>query len=99
VRVGYPINAARKPAVARAQRALLTQFGTHAIPSQVLARITAPTTLIWGRHATIVPLVVGAAASDRYRWPLHVIEAGNEPAREAPEAFLRAAFETTKGSS
>jgi pimeloyl-ACP methyl ester carboxylesterase len=94
----YNIDRARAPAVAQAQRTLLDQFGMPVIRPEVLAGITAPTTLIWGRHDTIVPLAVGTAASDRYGWPLHIIEAGNEPALEAPEAFLRAAFGSVEGS-
>ena len=34
---------------------------------------------------------VAEAASERYSWPLHVIEdAGDDPPLEQPEAFLRA---------
>jgi pimeloyl-ACP methyl ester carboxylesterase len=88
----YNLDRARTPAVAQAQLVLQEQFGMPVIPPEELARIAVPTTLIWGRHDTIVRLPVAEAASSRYGWPLHVIEAGNEPALEAPEAFLRAAF-------
>jgi len=87
----YNLDRARTASVSDALQALMVQFGIPAIPEAVLARITAPTSLIWGRHDSIVPLSVAEAASTRYGWPLHVIEnAGNEPAIEAPEAFLRA---------
>ena len=87
----YNLDRARTASVSGALQALMEQFGIPAIPEAVLARIAAPTSLIWGRHDSIVPLSVAEAASTRYRWPLHVIEnAGNEPAIEAPEAFLRA---------
>jgi pimeloyl-ACP methyl ester carboxylesterase len=95
----YNIDRARTPAVAQAQRTFLEQFGMQVIAPEVLAGITAPTTLIWGRHDTIVRLAVGQEASSRYGWPLHVIDAGNEPALEAPEAFLHAAFESVERSS
>jgi pimeloyl-ACP methyl ester carboxylesterase len=95
----YNIDRARTPAVVQAQRTLLDQFGMQIIRPEVLAGITAPTTLIWGRHDTIVPLAVGTAASSRYGWPLQVIETGNEPALEAPEALFRAAFGSVAGSS
>ena len=66
-------------------------FGFEPIPDEVLARIPVPTSLIWGRHDSIVPLSIGEDASTRFGWPLRVIEdAGNEPAIEATQAFLRA---------
>ena len=61
------------------------------IPSQDLHRIAVPTTLIWGRHDVGMRLNVAEVASVRYGWPLHVIDnAGDDPAFEQPEAFLRA---------
>jgi pimeloyl-ACP methyl ester carboxylesterase len=84
-------NLDRARTASAAPQVLMEQFGIPAIPEAVLARVAAPTTLIWGRHDSIVPLSVAEDASTRYGWPLHVIEnAGNEPAIEAPEAFLRA---------
>lgn len=84
-------NLDRAASVLDALQALMEQFGFPAIPEDVLARIAVPTSLLWGRHDSIVPLRVAEAASTRYGWPLHVIEnAGNEPAIEAPHAFLRA---------
>ena len=41
-----------------------------AIPPAELARITAPTTLIWGREDLAIPLAIPEEASDRYGWPL-----------------------------
>lgn len=56
-----------------------------------LERITVPTTLIWGRNDKATPLRAARAASRRYRWPLHVIDAcGDDPKLERPEAFLEA---------
>jgi pimeloyl-ACP methyl ester carboxylesterase len=50
-----------------------------------------PTTLIWGRHDKATPLKVARAASRRYEWPLHVIDAaGDDPKLERPTAFLTA---------
>lgn len=95
----YNLDRANTPSVAKAQRVLLDQFLMQVIPAEALAGIKVPTTLIWGRHDAIVRLAVGQEASSRYGWPLHVIEAGNEPALEAPEAFLRAAFESVERSA
>ena len=74
-----------------ALQALMELFGFGPIPEEMLAGIPVPTSLIWGRHDSIIPLSVGEDASTRFGWPLQVIEdAGNEPAIEAPTAFLRA---------
>jgi pimeloyl-ACP methyl ester carboxylesterase len=87
----YNVDRARTPSASTALQALLEQFGLRVIPQEILARIGAPTTLIWGRHDSIVPLSVAEDASTRYGWPLLVVEhAGNEPAIEQPQAFLRA---------
>jgi pimeloyl-ACP methyl ester carboxylesterase len=56
-----------------------------------LEQIAVPTTLIWGRHDRATPLRAARAASRRYAWPLHVIDAcGDDPKLERPEAFLEA---------
>ncbi|MGH7527453.1 MAG: alpha/beta fold hydrolase, partial [Gemmatimonadales bacterium] len=53
--------------------------------------IRVPTTLIWGRHDRATPLRTAEAASERYGWPLHVIEdSADDPPIEQPEAFLAA---------
>ena len=69
------------------------------IPAQDLARITVPTTLIWGRHDRANRLRIAAAASERFGWPLHVIDdAADDPGRDQPEAFLRALRTAIGGS-
>jgi pimeloyl-ACP methyl ester carboxylesterase len=87
----YNLDRAGHASAADAIQALIEQFGLAAIPDDVLRRIAVPTSLIWGRHDSIVPLSVGQRASARFGWPLHVLEhAGNEPALEAPGEFARA---------
>jgi pimeloyl-ACP methyl ester carboxylesterase len=87
----YSLDRARTPSVKAAVRTLMRRLGTPAIPPAELARIAVPTTLIWGRHDLASRLRVAKAASARYGWPLHVIEgAADDPARDRPEAFLRA---------
>ncbi len=74
-----------------ALRSLMPQLGLRAIPDEELARISAPTTLIWGRHDRQTPLSVAQRASARHGWPLHVIEeSGDDPAFEQPEAVVEA---------
>jgi pimeloyl-ACP methyl ester carboxylesterase len=72
-------------------RSLMSGFGLRPIPAADLAQITAPTSLIWGRHDLQTPLRVAEAASARYGWPLHVIDgARDDPFFEQPVAALRA---------
>jgi pimeloyl-ACP methyl ester carboxylesterase len=72
-------------------RSLMSEFGLRPIPAADLAQITAPTSLIWGRHDLQTPLRVAEAASARYGWPLHVIDgARDDPFFEQPAAALRA---------
>lgn len=87
----YNLDRARTPSLKATQRRLMEQFGMPALPPADLARITVPTTLIWGRHDLATPLPTAEAASARYGWPLHVIEnAADDPPLEQPEAFLEA---------
>jgi pimeloyl-ACP methyl ester carboxylesterase len=87
----YNLERARTRSVQTAVAALMEQLGVPAIPPADLARIAAPTTLIWGRHDRATPLSVAEAASARFGWPLHVIENCNDdPPVEQPEALLRA---------
>ena len=86
----YALDRFRTPAVRAAMRHLMRPLAS-AIPPHDLARITVPTTLIWGRHDRAVRLNVARAASERYGWALHVIEdARDDPAIEQPQAFLNA---------
>jgi pimeloyl-ACP methyl ester carboxylesterase len=87
----YNIDRARTPSVQTALGALMEQFGGPALSTSELARIAVPTSLIWGRHDLATPLAVAQAASDRYGWPLHVIEdANDDPPIEQPAAVVRA---------
>ena len=70
--------------------AMMEQFAFRAMPPAELARIAAPTALVWGRHDLATPLAVAAAVSARRNWPLHVIDgAADDPPVERPEAFAR----------
>jgi len=86
---------------AKAVGRLMRQVGLPRIPPEDLTRITAPTFLIWGRHDRANRLPIAEAASDRYGWPLQVIEdCADDPARDQPTAFLQAlrtALETANG--
>lgn len=87
----YMLERARDPDVRNALKTLMSSVGVPAIDPDELARITVPTVLVWGRHDRANRLRVAQNASERYGWPLHVIEdAGDDPAFEQPEAFLKA---------
>ncbi len=87
----YTLDRALAPEVQAAQHALMEQFGFPPIPAEDLRRIAVPTTLIWGRRNLAAGVEVATAASARYGWPLHVIEAaGDDPPLEQPERFLEA---------
>lgn len=89
--LAYLVDRSRTPSVKKANRRLLRELGFPPIPPEDLARISVPTTLIWGRHDRVMPLRTAEEASARYGWPLHVIEdAGHVSLVEQPEAFLRA---------
>jgi pimeloyl-ACP methyl ester carboxylesterase len=85
----YALDRARSPGQKAALRGLMPRVVPPVIPPAELARIAAPTALIWGRHDRQVRLGVARAASARHGWPLHVIEdAADDPAVEQPQAFL-----------
>jgi pimeloyl-ACP methyl ester carboxylesterase len=98
----YTLDGARSPGGKAALRVMMRELAVPAIPPTDLDRIAIPTTLIWGRHDPVNRLRVAEAASERYGWPLHVIDdAGDDPPIEQPEAFLqalRSALPTGEGS-
>lgn len=88
--VAYNLGLARSEQM-KAAGQLFRRAGTPRIPPGELERIAVPTTLIWGRHDRALRLRVAERARNRYGWPLHVIDAAaDDPARDQPEAFLRA---------
>jgi pimeloyl-ACP methyl ester carboxylesterase len=56
----------------------MSGFGLRPLPAAYLGQITAPTSLIWGRHDLQTPLRVAEAAGARYGWPLHVIDGARD---------------------
>jgi pimeloyl-ACP methyl ester carboxylesterase len=88
--VAYALDTARAPSAKAAGR-LFREVGLPRIPPDELARITVPTALIWGRKDRANPLRIAETASERYDWPLHVIEdCADDPPRDEPQQFLRA---------
>lgn len=88
--LAYVLDRARTASVKRANQRLLRKLGMPGIPPRDLARIGAPTTMIWGRHDRVVPLRAAEQVSTRHGWPLHVIDdSGHLPHVEQPDAVLR----------
>jgi pimeloyl-ACP methyl ester carboxylesterase len=86
----YILSLACSPG-AKAARELMRKVGLPRIPAAELAGIDVPTGLIWGRQDEANRVKVAEAASRRYGWPLEVVEGcADDPARDRPEAFLRA---------
>lgn len=95
----YTLDRVRVPSVKVASRRLMLSVGVPVIPPEELGRIDVPTTLIWGRYDRANRLRIAEAASDRYGWPLHVIDnCADDPPRDQPEAFLRT-LHTALGST
>ena len=85
----YAVDRLQQPARLAIVGAMMAEFGFAEIPADVLARISVPTSLIWGRHDLATPLRVAEAASRAFGWPLHIVEnAADDPALEQPEAFV-----------
>jgi len=88
--VAYNLEGAQSPG-AKIGGKMMKEMGLPRIPADDLARISVPTTLIWGRQDRANRLRVAESASARYGWPLRVIEdCADDPARDRPEAFLKA---------
>lgn len=87
----YALDRAQGPTVQAALRSLMPRVGVPPIPGEDLERITVPTTLVHGRHDLQVPLRAAERASQRFGWPLHVIDgARDDPAAERPADFVAA---------
>ena len=90
----YNVERARTPSVQAAAGALMGDLAFSGALPEELARITAPTTLIWGREDLAIPLAVPEEASDRYGWPLRVIDAcADDPPVERPDELVEALHE------
>lgn len=95
--VAYNVELARSPKAKAAGR-LFRTLGLPRIPPEKLARIAVPTALIWGRHDRANALRIAEEASERFGWPLRVVEGvADDPPRDRPEAFSRALEDVLDG--
>ena len=87
----YTVEGIGDPRTMAGLGALMQAFALQAIPEDTLARIDAPTTLVWGRQDLATSLVTAETASARYGWALEVIDdCADEPPMERPEPFVAA---------
>jgi pimeloyl-ACP methyl ester carboxylesterase len=87
----YTLDRLAAPGRLEALLGVMGRLGVPAIPRDLLARITVPTTLIWGRQDRATPLSIAEEAARRFGWRLLVVEdAADDPALDQPEAFLAA---------
>ena len=87
----YTVEGMGDPRTMAGLGALMQAFALQAIPEDTLARIDAPTTLVWGRQDLATSLVTAEMASARYGWALEVIDdCADEPPMERPEPFVAA---------
>lgn len=85
----YNLERAHAPGSVAAVSGLMEQFGMAVIPATTLARITAPTLLLWGREDRATTVHIARNASNRYGWELRVIaDAADDPALEQPQSFV-----------
>lgn len=95
----YNLDRARTPEQQAAMGSVMENFGFPPIPGEELASISVPTVLIWGREDLATDVGIAEEASERYGWPLHVIEdAADDPPLERPEEFVRV-FRTATGNT
>lgn len=88
--MAYTLALARGPA-AKTAGLLMRQVGLPRIPPADLARIAVPTSLVWGREDRANRLKIAERVSERYGWPLQVIDGcADDPPRDRPAEFLAA---------
>src|SRR5699024_10700614 len=87
--VAYNLDCARDKARSDALQWLMKTLGSPKISDKELQKIDVPTALIWGRQDKANKLKIAEAVSQKYGWPLHVIEeTRDDPKLERPEAFV-----------
>lgn len=87
----YNLECARDKERSDALQFLMKTLGIPKIADEKLRKIHISTALIWGRHDKANRLKIAETASEKYGWPLHIIEdTRDDPKLERPEAFVDA---------
>lgn len=88
--IAYGRERAATATVQAANRHMLRRLGTKQIPDADLRGIEAPVALIWGRHDRVMKLGIAESASEKFGWPLHVIDdAGHVSCWDQPDVFAQ----------
>ncbi|MDN3669390.1 alpha/beta hydrolase [Echinicola jeungdonensis] len=86
----YNLVNAKNPEKKAAAKAIMGALSGK-IPEGQLRKISVPVALIWGRHDKANKLKVAQKASEKYGWPLQIIEeTRDDPKLERPEEFAHA---------
>lgn len=86
----YNLASAKNPEKKSAAKEIMSAMSGK-IPDRELEKIDIPVALIWGRHDKANRLKLAVKASEKYGWPLHVIEdTRDDPKLEKPDAFVEA---------
>lgn len=94
----YSLDRAKDPKVKAAMKFFMSELGVPRIADSQLLEIKSPTSLVWGRDDRANRLRIAEAASERFGWPLHVIEgAADDPPMERPDEFVAAVLERDDG--
>lgn len=88
--LNYNLASAKNPEKKSAAKGIMSAMSGK-IPDDELEKIYVPVSLIWGRHDKANKLKIATKASEKYGWPLHIIEdTRDDPKLEKPEDFVQA---------
>ncbi|MFA9563710.1 MAG: alpha/beta fold hydrolase [Acidimicrobiales bacterium] len=75
----------------------MSELGVPKIDDAGLASLRVPVSLIWGSEDKANKVSVAVAASERFGWPLHIIDgAADDPPMERPEEFVAAVLASSR---
>lgn len=89
--LNYNLSWIKQPGSSKVMKIMMKKLAIPVIPTEKLAAITIPVSLIWGRHDKALKLLTAQVAAERYNWPLFVIDdSRDDPKIERPGAFVDA---------
>ena len=93
----YSLDRARDGGVKTAMKFFMSELGVPKIDDAGLASLRVPVSLIWGSEDKANKVSVAVAASERFGWPLHIIDgAADDPPMERPEEFVAAVLASSR---
>ena len=88
----YSLDRARDGGVKTAMKFFMSELDDAG-----LASLRVPVSLIWGSEDKANKVSVAVAASERFGWPLHIIDgAADDPPMERPEEFVAAVLASSR---